>query len=257
MRALMTAGPALERDNIAGYNCSYLTIDHPRSFDEVMYILMCGTGVGFSVEEHYVRELPAIADTLHPSDTTIVIADSRVGWASGLRELISLLYSGKIPRWDLSRVRPAGARLKTFGGRASGPEPLNRLFTKLVDVFRQAAGRQLTTTEAHDIVCSIADVVIVGGVRRSALISLSDLNDSRMALAKSGNWWTIDPQRALANNSAVYSGRPDFNTFITEWKGLYESKSGERGIYNRSAATKHAASNGRRETEGWEFGTNP
>jgi ribonucleoside-triphosphate reductase len=257
MRALMTAGPALERDNIAGYNCSYLTIDHPRSFDEVMYILMCGTGVGFSVEEHYVRELPTIADEHHPTDTTIVVADSRVGWASGLRELISLLYSGKIPRWDLSRVRPAGARLKTFGGRASGPEPLHRLFTKLIDIFRQAAGRKLTTVEAHDIVCSIADVVIVGGVRRSALISLSDLGDRRMAVAKTGQWWVDQAQRALANNSAVFSGRPDFTTFITEWKELYESKSGERGIYNRSAATKHAASNGRRETEGWEFGTNP
>ena len=257
MRALMTAGPALERDNVAGYNCSYVTIDHPRSFDEIMYILMCGTGVGFSVEERYVKQLPTIADEQHQTDTTIVVADSRIGWSSALRELLSLLYSGKVPKWDLSRVRPSGARLKTFGGRASGPEPLNRLFETCVNLFKNACGRQLTTVECHDLVCSIADVVIVGGVRRSALISLSDLSDSRLRNAKTGQWWVENPVRALANNSAVYDTKPDFNTFLTEWKELYESKSGERGIFNRDAARRHARSNNRREVEGWEFGTNP
>jgi len=256
MRAVMTAGPALERDNIAGYNCSYITVDHPRAFDEIMYILMCGTGVGFSVEEHYVERLPIVAEENHPSDTTIVVPDSRIGWSSALRELISLLYSGKTPRWDLSKVRPAGSRLKTFGGRASGPEPLDGLFKKCVALFKRASGRQLTTVECHDLVCSIADVVIVGGVRRSALISLSDLGDHRLRDAKTGAWYINSPERALANNSAVYNSKPDFQTFLTEWKSLYESKSGERGIYNRNSAAKHA-NNGRREIEGWEFGTNP
>lgn len=256
MRALMTAGEALERDNVAGYNCSYVAIDHPRAFDEIMYILMCGTGVGFSVEEKYVRELPVVAEEFYPTDSTIVVSDSRVGWASALREFISLLYAGKIPKWDLSRVRAAGERLKTFGGRASGPVPLNRLFIGLVETFKTAVGRRLTTLECHDIVCRIADVVIVGGVRRSALISLSDLGDSRMANAKQGQWWVADPHRALANNSSVYSSKPDFQTFLTEWKGLYESKSGERGIFNREAANQHS-NNGRREVDGWEFGTNP
>lgn len=258
MRAVMTAGTALERDNVAGYNCSYLPIDHPRAFDEIMYILMCGTGVGFSVEEHYVRQLPTIAEELHPTDTTIVIADSRVGWASGFRELISLLYSGKIPKWDLSRVRPAGERLKTFGGRASGPEPLDRLFKRTVVLYQAAAGRQLTTVEAHDLVCRIADVVIVGGVRRSALISLSDLNDPLLGRAKIGNWWIDNPERALANNSAVYRNKPDLNTFLTEWKNLYESKSGERGIFSRAGLGQRFIRNSpRREYDGYEFGTNP
>lgn len=217
---------------------------------------MCGTGVGFSVEERYTRELPVIADEHHPTDTTIVVADSRIGWASALRELLSLLYSGKIPKWDLSRVRPSGARLRTFGGRASGPEPLNRLFDACIALFRGACGRKLTTVECHDLVCSIADVVIVGGVRRSALISLSDLGDSRLRNAKSGQWWIDAPHRALANNSAVYDNKPEFQTFLNEWKELYESKSGERGIFNRESAKSHS-NNGRREVDGWDFGTNP
>jgi ribonucleoside-triphosphate reductase len=257
MRCLMTAGKALDIDEVAGYNCSYVAIDHPRAFDEIMYILMCGTGVGFSVEEKYVEQLPAIEGDFHTTDTTITVPDSRVGWASSFRELISLLYSGRIPKWDLSRIRPAGARLKTFGGRASGPEPLASLFSWTTDLFRKAAGRRLSTLEAHDLVCKIADVVIVGGVRRSALISLSDLRDRPLAKAKMGSWWTENPQRALANNSAVYSSKPEFESFLREWQLLYESKSGERGIFNRVAATKQAASSGRRDTEGWEFGTNP
>lgn len=257
MRALMTAGPALERDEIAGYNCSYVAIDNQRAFDEIMYILMCGTGVGFSVESRYTEQLPVVSDEFHSTDTTIVVSDSRVGWASSLRELISLLYSGKIPKWDLGRVRPAGSRLKTFGGRASGPEPLHRLFEQLVQVFKGASGRKLTSLECHDIVCRIADVVIVGGVRRSALISLSDLADTRLRNAKTGQWWVEDPHRALANNSAVYDHKPDFQTFLTEWKSLYESKSGERGIFNREAARTHSERGGRRDVEGWEFGTNP
>ena len=253
----MTAGPALERDNVAGYNCSYVTIDHPRAFDEIMYILMCGTGVGFSVEEKYVKELPTVADEQHKTDTTIVVADSRIGWASALRELLSLLYSGKVPKWDLSKVRPAGARLKTFGGRASGPEPLHRLFEACVGIFTRACGRKLTTLECHDLVCEIADVVIVGGVRRSALISLSDHSDNRLHSAKTGQWWIEAPHRALANNSAVYDGKPDFQTSLNDWKDLYESKSGERGIFNREAARGHVSASSRRETDGWDFGTNP
>lgn len=256
MRALMTAGLALERDNIAGYNCSYLTIDHPRAFDEIMYILMCGTGVGFSVENKYVGKLPSISDELHPSDTTLAVSDSRVGWASSLRELISLLYAGKIPKWDLTKVRPHGARLKTFGGRASGPEPLDSLFRYTCELFKQAAGRRLTSLECHDLVCKVADSVIVGGVRRSALISLSDIGDGAMSRAKSGSWWNDFPHRALANVSAVYGGICDFTTFINEWRTLYESKSGERGIFNRLAATEQARNTGRRDTD-FEFGTNP
>jgi ribonucleoside-triphosphate reductase len=253
----MTAGPALDRDEIAGYNCSYVAIDHPRAFDEIMYILMCGTGVGFSVEEKYVQQLPVIAEEHHKSDTVIRVSDSRIGWASAYRELLSLLYSGKVPIWDTSNVRPAGARLKIFGGRASGPEPYNALCQFTVETFKKAAGRRLTTVECHDLVCKIADVVIVGGVRRSALISLSDLRDRPMAKSKSGQWWTDTPHRALANNSAVYNGRPDFETFLREWQLLHESRSGERGIFNRMAATKQAASSGRRDTAGWEYGTNP
>jgi len=257
MRAVMTAGPALDRDNIAGYNCSFIAIDHPRAFDEIMYVLMCGTGVGFSVEEKDVRQLPVVAEELVRSHSTIAVSDSRIGWASALREHISLLYSGKIARWDLSKVRAAGERLKTFGGRASGPAPLDQLFQRCVEVFTRASGRQLTTLECHDLVCSIADVVIVGGVRRSALISLSDLGDSRLRNAKTGQWWVDNPHRALANNSAVYNSKPDFGTFLTEWKGLYESKSGERGIFNREAVIKHIKRNGRREIDGWDLGCNP
>jgi ribonucleoside-triphosphate reductase len=253
----MTAGPALERDEMAGFNCSFIAVDHPRAFDEVMYILMCGTGVGYSTESQHVDKLPLVAESLHASDTTITVPDSRTGWASSFRELLALLYSGQVPKWDLSKIRAAGARLKTFGGRASGPEPLNSLFQYTVELFRGAVGRRLTTLECHDLVCKIADVVVVGGVRRSALIGLSDLNDRPLSNAKNGQWWVETPHRALANNSAVYNGKPDFDTFLREWQTLYESKSGERGIFNRMAAREQAASSGRRDADGFAFGTNP
>ena len=256
MRCMMTAGPALARDNVAGFNCSYLPIDSPRSFDELMYILLNGTGVGFSVERDYVNQLPEVADTFHDTESTIVVSDSKIGWASSFRELISLLYAGKIPKCDLTRVRPAGARLKTFGGRASGPQPLADLFNFSVELFKGAAGRKLTSLECHDLVCKIADIVVVGGVRRSALISLSNVTDNRMANAKNGEWYLTNGQRALANNSAVYSERPDFDTYSSEMKRLYESKSGERGIFSRIAAQKVAAKNERRDAT-HKFGTNP
>lgn len=257
MRCLMTAGPALERDEIAGYNCSFVAIDSPKAFDEVMYILMCGTGVGFSVERQFTNNLPSIAEEFHETDTTIRVKDSRIGWASAYRELISLLYSGRLPKWDTSGVRSAGTRLKTFGGRASGPKPLEDLFTFTVHTFKKAAGRKLNSLECHDLVCKVADIVIVGGVRRSALISLSNLTDDRMRNAKNGAWWESDVQRALANNSVAYTEKPDVGIFLKEWTTLYESKSGERGIFNRVAATKKASSNGRRDVEGFEYGTNP
>lgn len=264
MRALMTAGPALDRDHCSGYNCSFIPIDHPRAFDEIMYILSCGTGVGFSVESHYVEQLPTIAEEIRDTETVLLVADSRIGWAASLRELVSLLYSGRAPKWDLSKVRPAGSRLVTFGGRASGPEPLGRLFSYLCRVFKSAVGRKLTTLECHDIVCKIADVVIVGGVRRSALISLSDLSDNRMAQAKNGSWWVEHPHRALANNSAVYDEKPAFEGFLNEWKSLYESRSGERGIFNRRAAQEQArdrrekhAGDVKQEREYIRYGTNP
>ena len=256
MRCMMTAGPALARDNVAGFNCSYLPIDSPRSFDELMYILLNGTGVGFSVERDYVNQLPEVADTFHDTESTIVVSDSKIGWASSFRELISLLYAGKIPKCDLTRVRPAGARLKTFGGRASGPQPIADLFNFSVEMFKGAAGRTLTSLECHDLVCKIADIVVVGGVRRSALISLSNVTDNRMANAKNGEWYITNGQRALANNSAVYSERPDFDTYSSEMKRLYESKSGERGIFSRIAAQKVAAKNERRDAT-HKFGTNP
>ena len=256
MRCMMTAGPALARDNVAGFNCSYLPIDSPRSFDELMYILLNGTGVGFSVERDYVNQLPEVADTFPDTESTIVVSDSKIGWASSFRELISLLYAGKIPKCDLTRVRPAGARLKTFGGRASGPQPLADLFNFSVEMFKSAAGRKLTSLECHDLVCKIADIVVVGGVRRSALISLSNVTDNRMANAKNGEWYITNGQRALANNSAVYSERPDFDTYSSEMKRLYESKSGERGIFSRIAAQKVAAKNERRDAT-HKFGTNP
>lgn len=249
MRALMTAGPALEREACAGFNCSALPIDSVRSFDELMYILLCGTGVGFSVERQYVSKLPVINEHFENSVTTIVVEDSKAGWARALRELISLLYSGQIPRWDMSRVRPAGARLKTFGGRASGPEPLEDLFKFAVNLFKNAAGRKLTSLEAHDLVCKIGDVVVSGGVRRSALISLSNLSDDRMRHAKSGAWWETHPHRALANNSVAYTDKPDIGIFMDEWKALYDSKSGERGIFNREAARKQVERIGRRDPD--------
>jgi ribonucleoside-diphosphate reductase alpha chain len=256
MRGLMTAGPALERDNTCIYNCSYLPVDCLRSFDEAMYILMCGTGVGYSVESKYVNQLPVINEHFEISPTTIVVDDSKAGWAKALRELIALLYQGQVPSWDLSNVRPAGARLKTFGGRASGPDPLDRLFRFTVETIRSASGRKLTPLEAHDIMCKIAEVVVVGGVRRSAMISLSDLEDRNMAAAKAGSWWEYNSQRALANNSAVYEKRPSMEVFMAEWKSLYDSKSGERGIFSRVAAQKVAAKNERRDPN-HEFGTNP
>lgn len=256
MRALMTAGPALERDNIAGFNCSYIPVDDTRAFDEIMFILMNGTGVGYSVERQYVNKLPEVSEEFHDSETVIKVADSKQGWATALRQLLSLLYSGQIPKWDTSNVRPAGARLRTFGGRASGPAPLVELFSFAVGLFRKAAGRKLTSVECSDLVCKIAEVVVVGGVRRSALICLSNLSDERMQNYKNGQWWVDDKQRSLANISAAYTEKPDVETFMKEWLSLVESKSGERGIFNRVAARRQAESTGRRDTS-HEFGTNP
>ena len=257
MRALMTAGPALKRENIAGYNCSYLPVDSPRSFDECLYILMNGTGVGFSVERQYVNKLPTVPDIdFESSDDLISVADSKDGWARGLRDLISFLYTNRIPKIDTSKIRPAGARLKTFGGRASGPEPLIDLFDFTINTFKKSRGRKLTSIECHDLMCKIGQVVVVGGVRRSALISLSNLTDERMRMAKSGEWWVDNPQRALANNSVCYTEKPDIGIFMKEWLSLYESKSGERGIFNRISAKEKASSNGRRNGD-IDFGTNP
>ena len=256
MRAIMTAGKALDRDNTAGYNCSYLPIDDPKAFDEAMYILLCGTGVGFSVEHKYVTQLPEVPDQLFDSQTTISVADSKEGWAKALRQLIALLYSGEVARYDLSRIRPAGTRLKTFGGRASGPGPLDELFKFTIAKFRGAVGRKLTSIECHDLLCKIGEVVVVGGVRRSAMISLSDLEDDRMRSAKSGNWWEHNAQRALANNSAAYINKPDIGQFLQEWTSLYNSHSGERGIFSREASQSQAAKNGRRDQD-YDFGTNP
>ena len=256
MRCLMTAGEALKRENIAGYNCSYVAVDRPQAFDEILYVLMNGTGVGFSVERQFVGNLPTVAEEFHPSDTTIVVQDSKMGWAKAFKELVAMLYHGQIPKWDLSKVRPAGAPLKTFGGRASGPEPLRRLFEFTKEIFQNAHGRKLSSIECHDIVCKTAEIVVVGGVRRSALISLSNLSDDRMRVAKSGQWWIDNGQRALANNSACYTEKPDIGIFMDEWKALYDSKSGERGIFNRESAKKIAEKNERRDV-GHDFGTNP
>jgi ribonucleoside-diphosphate reductase alpha chain len=256
MRALMTAGPALSRDNTAGYNCSYMPVDDPKSFDEAMFILLCGTGVGFSVERQYVKKLPDVPDSLFQSDTTVIVKDSKEGWAKALRQVIALLYSGEVPKWDVSKVRPAGAKLKTFGGRASGPAPLVDLFSFVIRVFANAKGRKLSSIECHDIMCKIGEVVVVGGVRRSAMISLSNLSDDRMRHAKSGAWWENDPQRALANNSVSYTEKPDAVSFMREWMSLVESGSGERGIFNREASVAQAKKNGRRDPN-FEFGTNP
>ena len=256
MRAMMTSGPALDRCNVGAYNCAYLPVDSPRSFDEAMYILMCGTGVGFSVEEKYVSQLPRITEEFEDTNTCIVVEDSKEGWAKSFRELLTLLIAGRVPRWDVSKVRPAGSRLKTFGGRASGPEPLVRLFNFSVRLFKGARGRRLTPLEAHDLMCMIADVVVVGGVRRSAMISLSDLGSEQMAKAKSGAWWENSVYRQLANNSAVYERKPDVGEFLKEWKHLVDSKSGERGIYNREASRKVVERLGKRDPN-HEFGTNP
>ena len=256
MRAVMTAGAALERQNVAAFNCSYLPIDDPKAFDEAMYILLCGTGVGFSVEQQYVKKLPEVPDQLFDSETTISVSDSKEGWAKSLRQLLALLYSGEVPKFDLSKVRPAGARLKTFGGRASGAKPLEDLFKFVIGKFKGATGRKLSSLECHDILCKIGEVVVVGGVRRSAMISLSDLSDDKMAHAKAGAWWDGNGQRALANNSATYEERPSIGQFMREWTSIYESHSGERGIFNRDASQKQAAKNGRRDST-YEFGTNP
>ena len=256
MRALMTSGPALDRCHVGGYNCSYVPVDSPRSFDETMYILMCGTGVGFSVERHNIEKLPIVNEDFHETDTVIKVGDSRPGWAKSLKELIAMLYTGQVPKWDTSEVREAGARLKTFGGRASGPQPLVELFDFCIEVFRKAAGRRLYPIECHDIMCKIGEVVVVGGVRRSALISLSNLNDDQMRNAKAGQWWEYEGQRSLANNSVAYKSKPEMGTFMREWMALYDSKSGERGIFNRQSAQKQAAKNGRRDAD-WDFGCNP
>ena len=256
MRCVMTAGPALDRDNVAGFNCSYLPIDHPKAFDELMYILMCGTGVGFSVERQYIAKLPDVAEKLHPTGTTIDVADSKIGWAKAMRQLVAMLYAGEVPSWDVTKVRAAGERLKIFGGRASGPQPLVDLFQYTVEVFKRAAGRKLNSLECHDLCCKIAEVIVVGGVRRSALISLSNPSDGRLRNAKSGLWWEEQGQRALANNSACYTEKPEFNFFMDEMKALYDSKSGERGVFSRVAAQKIAARNERREAF-HDFGTNP
>ena len=256
MRALMTSGPALDRCHVGGYNCSYVPVDSPRAFDETMYILVCGTGVGFSVERHHVEKLAIVNEDMHETDTVIKVGDSRPGWAKSLRELIAMLYAGQIPKWDVSEVRPAGARLKTFGGRASGPAPLEELFEFIIDKFKAAKGRRLYPIECHDIMCKIGEVVVVGGVRRSALISLSNLNDDQMSHAKAGMWWENEGQRALANNSVAYKEKPQMGTFMREWLSLYESKSGERGIFNRQSAQVQAAKNGRRDAD-QDFGCNP
>lgn len=256
MRMMMTAGPALDRDNTAGYNCAYVAVDDPKAFDESMMILLCGTGVGFSVERQHIAKMPEVPEKLFPSEDTIVVHDSKEGWAKAYRKLVAMLYAGEIPRWNTSKVRPSGAKLRTFGGRASGPEPLIDLFRFTIDVFKRAIGRRLSSIECHDIMCKIGDVVVVGGVRRSAMISLSNLSDDRMRHAKSGQWWEGNAQRALANNSAVYTEKPDIESFLREWTALVESKSGERGIFARYAAEAHVARSGRRET-GHDWGTNP
>jgi ribonucleoside-diphosphate reductase alpha chain len=256
MRSVMTSGAALERDNVAGYNCAFVPVDSPRTFDETMYILMCGTGVGFSVEYKYINKLPSVPEKLEKSETVIVVEDSKQGWAKAYRELLALLWTGHIPAIDVSKVRPAGARLKTMGGRSSGPQPLVNLFDFTIAKFKSAAGRNLKPIECHDIMCKIGEVVVVGGVRRSAMISLSNINDIEMAQAKSGNWWEQSPQRALSNNSVAYSRKPEMEQFIAEWKSLYDSKSGERGIYNVAAAQAQAAKYGRRDPD-IHYGTNP
>ena len=256
MRALMTAGPALERDNTAGYNCSYLPVDDPKSFDEAMYILLCGTGVGFSVERQYVNKLPEVPEHLYNSDTCIVVKDSKEGWAKSFRMLVALLYAGEIPTWDVSKIRPAGARLKTFGGRASGPAPLVDLFNFTINMFKANTGKKLSSYDCHSIMCKIGEIVVVGGVRRSAMISLSNLSDIRMRHAKSGQWWQDAPHMALSNNSVAYTDKPDGETFLREWLGLVESKSGERGIFNRVASKKQVEKYDRRDSN-HDFGTNP
>lgn len=256
MRCLMTAGAPLTRDNVCAYNCAYVAVDHPRAFDETLYILMCGTGVGFSVERQFINKLPEVSESIYPSDTTIVVPDSKLGWAKSFKELISMLYAGQEPKWDLSKLRPKGARLKTFGGRSSGPGPLDDLFRFTVNTFKGAKGRKLNSIECHDLMCKIGEVVVVGGVRRSAMLSLSNHSDDRLRHAKAGQWWIDNPQRALSNNSICYTEKPDEDAFMREWLALFESKSGERGIFNREASKKKVMENGRRDAE-HDFGCNP
>jgi len=256
MRALMTAGPALEKNHIAGYNCAYLSVDSPQAFDECLYILMHGTGVGFSVERQHINKLPEVSSMFTENDKVIRVTDSKEGWQQAYKELLASIWKGSVPQWDMSNVRPKGSRLKTFGGRASGPEPLNELFHFSVDLFKRASGRKLTSYECHRLMCKIAEIVVVGGVRRSALISLSNLTDERMRHAKSGQWWSDTPEMALANNSVCYTEKPDMGIFMSEWLGLYESKSGERGIFNRKAAIAQVEKTGRRDTD-HQFGCNP
>ena len=256
MRSLMTAGAAAKRDNTCMYNCAYLTVDDPKSFDEAMFILLCGTGVGFSVERQFISKLPEVPETLFESDDVIVVADSKEDWAKAFRKVLAMLWAGEIPKWDVSKVRPAGAKLKTFGGRASGPAPLVDLFNFAINTFKGAAGRKLSSIECHDLMCKVGEIVVVGGVRRSAMISLSNLSDDRMRHAKSGQWWETHGHRALANNSVAYTEKPDIETFLREWTSLVESKSGERGVFSRAASKRQAAKNGRRDTN-HEFGTNP
>lgn len=257
MRALMTAGPALERDNVAGFNCSYLPINSVRSFDELFYILLCGTGVGYSVESEYTNLLPVVPDKFISTETVIKVPDSKIGWAESLKYLLANLYDGLVPKVDYSLIRPSGARLKTFGGRASGPEPLRELFNFTIHLFARGSGRKLTDLECHDLCCKIADIVVVGGVRRSALISLSDLNSRDVRNAKSGNWWEHNAQRGLANNSAVYKRKPDIGTFMEEWTSLYKSFSGERGIFSRYASEQHIKNNVPRRDPNYDWGSNP
>ncbi len=256
MRAMMTAGTAMERDNTCAYNCSYLPVDDPKAFDEAMFILMNGTGVGFSVERQFISKLPEVPEEIYESNDVLVVGDSKEAWAKAYRKLLALLWSGEIPKWDTSKVRPAGAKLKTFGGRASGPAPLVDLFNFTINIFKNAKGRKLSSLECHDIMCKIGEIVVVGGVRRSAMISLSNLSDDRMRHAKSGMWWEASGHRALANNSVAYTENPDMETFLREWSALVESKSGERGIFNRQASKLQAAKNGRRDPN-HEWGTNP
>lgn len=257
MRIMMSAGKALSDHNVAGYNCAYVPIDDPRVFSEIVYILMCGTGVGFSVEGKYVNKLPEVDKNMMDTETVIRVKDSKLGWASAYRELISLLYSGRVPQWDLSKIRPSGARLKTFGGRASGPQPLDDLFRFTVGTFKTARGRKLTTLEVHDVVCKIADIVVVGGVRRSALISLSNLSDERLRGAKSGQYWLEQgtSQRGLSNNSIAYTTKPDVDSFMAEMVSMCKDKNGERGIFSRYAATEKYKDHRRDENQEW--GCNP
>ncbi len=256
MRCLMTAGEALKRDNVAGYNCSFLNIDNPKSFDEAMYILMCGTGVGFSVEKKFVEKLPKVPDEIVESSEIILVDDSKIGWATAFRKLISLLYAGRIPRWDVTQIRPKGSPLKTMGGRASGPEPLVELMEFAIKIFNESKGQKLSCLQCHDIMCKIGEIVIVGGVRRSALISLSDIDDTELRTAKNSSWWEENPQRALANNSACYDKKPELETFMDEWLSLIKSRSGERGIFNREASKLQVLRTNRRDPN-FDFGTNP